>query len=447
MNHPSSVLPVVSHKNYMQLALPLVFATITTPLLGAVDTAVVGQLPDPVYIGGVAVGSLIFNTLYWSLGFLRVSTSGFTAQAHGANDPDRLALSFIRPAIIAAIIGCLFILFQIQIKDFALFIMQPTNELKEQILIYYNIRIWGAPFALMNYVILGWLMGSSKVRLTLFLQVGMNLTNIGLNILFVTVFSLGVTGVATATLLVEIVFMVIGLFFLVKLNMIKFSLHKYRAIFDKNSIVKLVRVNRDLMIRSICLLVVFTLFTSIGTQMGEAVLAANAILFQIHYLMSYCLDGFANASSILIGRSVGSDNKHMYKRTLNLSAIWGGAVAICLALILYLTSDIIFSLFTSIEEVKVLITNYQGWLLLFPLVSFWGLLLNGVFSGATEVVPIRNSLIIAMILFLIMIYFLIPLYANHGLWFAFILFSFARSIILNTYLPGLSKTLFKRGKV
>ncbi|MDV2685996.1 MATE family efflux transporter [Alkalihalophilus lindianensis] len=435
--------PSLSNKQYLTLAIPLTISTMTTPLLGAVDTAVVGHLPDPAYIGGVAVGSLLFNTLYWVLGFLRVSTSGFTAQAYGACNEKELFYSFIRPLLIAVLFGLLFIVLQDPIKIIAMQLIQPTASVAEQAMIYVDIRIYGAPFALVNYVILGWLIGSSHVRMSLYLQVGMNVCNIFLNLFFVHGLKFGVAGVATASLIAEIGAAVVGIILLYKLNVIKRIPIEWRALWEKTIFMKMVKVNRDLFIRTVCLLVVFTLFTSKGAQMGDTLLAANAILFQLHFMMAYCLDGFANANSILVGRSVGEKSESLYRQTLKQSFKWGSLITVATSLIVLVSSPLIWPFFTSIVEVQVLLSQYLVWVVLFPVLAAWGLQLNGVFSGATEAAPVRNSLIISMMVFLVSIYFLIPSYQNHGLWISFLLFTLARTLVLSAYLPSLTRCLFK----
>lgn len=433
----------ITNKQYMVLALPIIFSQMTTPLLGAVDTAVVGQLPNPIFIGGVTVGSLIFNTLYWVLGFLRVSTSGFTSQAHGANNHVELLHSLLRPMLIAMVIGGLFILLQEPIKWVALRVINPTSGVAEQAVLYYDIRIWGAPFALMNFVILGWLIGSSYVKLTVYLQIGMNLINILLDVVFVTSLNMGVMGVAIASLIAEIGVTLVGIFILIKLKLVDItSIHLVKKIFERTVFIKMIKVNLDLFIRSICLLTVYTLFTSKGAQMGEVELAANAVLFQLHFIMAYALGGFGNASSILIGRAIGSNNNQLVACTLKLSAKWGMISSIVLSLLLFISSSVIYPLFTSIDPVIECILQYQGWLLLFPIVGFWGIILNGVFSGATEAAQIRNSLIVSMILFIVLVYLLIPILGNHGLWISFTLFTLSRSVVLGFYLPKLSRRVF-----
>ncbi|MGM0904183.1 MAG: MATE family efflux transporter [Bacillota bacterium] len=441
--YSNTIKTSLTNKQYMVLAVPIILSQMTTPLLGAVDTAVVGQLPNPIFIGGVAVGSLIFNTLYWVLGFLRVSTSGFTSQAQGANNHDELLYSFLRPMLIAMVIGGLFILFQEPIKWVALKVINPTSGVAEQASIYYDIRIWGAPFALMSYVILGWLIGSSYVKLTVYLQIGMNVLNIILDVVFVTGLNMGVWGVAVASLMAEVTVTIIGIFILINLKLVDItSVRLVKDLFERTVFIKMIKVNRDLFIRSICLLTVYTLFTSKGAQMGEVELAANAILFQLHFIMAYALGGFGNASSILIGRAIGSKNESLFKETIKLSAKWGVLSGIVISILLFIGSSFIYPLFTSIEQVIQCILQYQGWLLLFPIVGFWGIILNGVFSGATEAVQIRNSMLVSMILFIVLVYLLIPIFGNHGLWISFTVFTLSRSLVLGFYLPKLSNRFF-----
>jgi multidrug resistance protein, MATE family len=220
------------------------------------------------------------------------------------------------------------------------------------------------------------------------------------------------------------------------------SIHLVKNIFERTVFIKMIKVNRDLLIRSICLLTVYTLFTSKGAQMGEVELAANAILFQLHFIMAYALGGFGNASSILIGRAIGAKNVSLFTETIKLSLKWGILSGFILSLLLFICSSFIYPLFTSIEQVILCILQYQGWLLLFPIVGFWGIILNGIFSGATEAAQIRNSMIISMILFIVLVYLLIPILGNHGLWMSFTIFTLSRSLVLGFYLPKLSNRFF-----
>jgi multidrug resistance protein, MATE family len=438
----------MTHRTYLSLAIPLIISTMTTPLLGAVDTAVVGQLPDPAYIGGVAVGTMIFNTMYWLFGFLRVSTSGFAAQAYGAQDSKHCFLYLVRPFLIALVIGFLFILFQWPIKHIALTLIHPDEKVMEFADEYFLIRIWGSPFALANYVILGWLIGMARVKISLFLQVFMNLLNIVLDLFFVNILHLDVIGVAAATLVAEVTAFLIGMFIVIKSLNLRLSEISINELLDVGEMKKMMSANRDLFIRTICLLTMFNVFTAKGASFGTEILAANAVLIQIHYLMAYFFDGFANASSILVGKAVGAKDEALYKRTLSLSSQWAIISPLFMMLLYVLFKDSIIPVFTKNKEVIELASSYSVWITIFPFTASFGLILYGVFTGATETAPIRNSMLISLVVYLIFLFIFIPVFHNHGLWLAFIVFSFGRSVFLAMYVPALNKKLFqKRGAV
>jgi len=416
-------------------------STMTTPLLGAVDTAVVGQLPDPSYIGGVAVGTLIFNTLYWLFGFLRVSTSAFAAQANGASNSTQGVLALSRPFLLAVIVGMSFILLQWPIEYIALTLIAPDSEVSKFAVEYFRIRIWGAPFTLMNYVILGWLMGMAKIKESLFLQVLMNVLNMILAILFVHVFSFAVKGVAMATLMAEITAFILGLLIVLKASPFEWKIPSIQALIDTQSMKKMFNVNKDLFIRTICLLVVINMFTAKGASFGKEFLAANAVLFQIHYIMAYFFDGFANASSILVGKAVGSNDEKLYKKTLALSRQWSVITAFVVACVYGLFQEQIIELFTNLPSVIELSTKYGAWLIIYPFAACFGLVIYGVFTGATEIAPVRNSMIYAMVIYIIIQITVTPIWHNHGLWLAFIVYTIGRSGFLVMYTPSLNKKL------
>ncbi|MGG0386357.1 MATE family efflux transporter [Priestia megaterium] len=431
----------MNHRTYLTLAIPLTISTMTTPLLGAVDTAVVGQLSAPAYIAGVAVGTLIFNTLYWVFGFLRVSTSAFAAQANGASDPDQGVLALSRPFLLALIVGMLFILLQWPIEHAVLLVISPDADVSRFAVEYFRIRIWGAPFILMNYVILGWLMGMAKIKESLCLQILTNVLNMLLAILFVHVFSFDVQGVATATLIAEVTAFILGLFIILKVSPFKWKMPSIQALIDTNSTKRMFNVNKDLFIRTICLLVVINMFTAKGASFGTEFLAANAVLFQIHYIMAYFFDGFANASSILVGKAVGSNDKELFKKTLTLSRQWSIITAVIIASLYALFQKQVVGLFTNLPDVIELSLTYGVWLIIYPFVACFGLVLYGVFTGATEIAPVRNSMIYAMVVYIIIQITATPIWHNHGLWLAFIIYTIGRSGFLVMYTPRLNKKL------
>ncbi|WP_285765820.1 MATE family efflux transporter [Peribacillus sp. SI8-4] len=432
----------MNHRSYLALAIPLTISTITTPLLGAVDTAVVGQLPNPAYLGGVAIGTVVFNTLYWLFGFLRVSTSGFAAQALGANDEWGGKMAFLRPFFMAMMVGICFIILQGPIERVALTLMDPGAEVRFYASEYLGLRIWGIPFTLMNYVILGWLMGMAKIKASLLLQVLMNLLNIVLALVFVHVFEMGVSGVAIATLLSEVTAFIMGLFIIWNAFHRRLEMPSLKEMADSASIKKMMSVNRDLFIRTLCLLAVFNIFTAKGASYGTETLAANAVLIQIHYLMAYFFDGLANASSILVGKAVGSGDRHLYKKTLSLSWQWGLLASLMMAACYHLFGDSILTLFTRIPRVIEMAHIYGFWLILFPIAASAGIVFYGVFTGATEAAPVRNSMLYSLIAFLVTLHFFVPMYQNHGLWLAFTVFSLGRSFFLALFIPRLSKKIF-----
>lgn len=432
----------MNHRSYLALAIPLTISTITTPLLGVVDMAVVGQLPDPAYIGGVAIGTIIFNTMYWLFGFLRVSTSSFASQAQGANDKRQQVLALIRPLCIAFLIGMAFLLLQRPILHLASAFINPAADVHKLASDYFLIRIWGAPFALMNYVIIGWLVGQARVKISLFLQLLMNLINIILAIMFVKWFSWDVSGVAAATLIAEIAAFFLSLLIIIKMLPQSFSFPAIKEILDQVPFKKMMAMNRDLMIRTFCLLAVFNVFTAKGASFGTEVLAANAVLIQVHYMMAYAFDGFANASSVYVGKAVGSNDERLYKRTLSISCQWALFSSLFITGVYYVCKSYIIPLFTQIPSVIELASAYERWIMLYPISAGLGLILYGVFTGATEAKPIRNSMIYALILFLVILYVFVPMLQNHGLWLAFILFSLGRSVFLALCIPKLNRKLF-----
>lgn len=431
-----------SHKEYLYLAIPLVISGISTPLLGAVDTAVVGRLPDPVSIGGVAIGAVIFNTMYWLLGFLRVSTSGFTSQAEGLKDQKEVLLSFFRPMTMAVFFGVLFLIFQAPILQISLNLIGGSEAVSDIAASYFSIRIWGAPFVLLSYVMIGWLIGKGNVRLALATQILMNVLNIVLDFIFVLGLGMGVVGVAFATLISEVTAVLFGAIVIFRAIRTDLKDICLGMLAELEPLKRMFKVNRDLFLRTVCLLAMTIIFTSKGASMGEVILAANAILLQIHYIIAYLFGGFANASSILVGRSIGSKNRLLYKRAFYLSAQWGFSSAILLSLVILFWGQEAVALFTTIREVQVAANDQLIWMVIFPILGFWGLQLEGIFSGATQAGQIRDSILLALLLFLPVIWLTAPVLGNTGMWLSFILFSSARSFFLSLFIPKLGRSSF-----
>lgn len=430
------------YKEYLYLAIPFIISTVTQPLLGAVDTAVIGRTGDAAYIGGVAIGAVIFNTMYWLLGFLRVSTSGFSAQSLGSQNERDAYYAFARPFVMAAVMGLFFVLTQSVWRNLALFIYRPASDIAAHTLTYFNILIFGAPFVLIGYVSLGWLMGRKYVKETLFLQVSINIINIVLDIVFVLGLKMGVAGVAYATLIAQCYGFIVGMFFIFS------KLHIQKLIIFKDQLLKaaafkkIMGVNSDLLIRTICLLIVTNMFVAKGTELGTVVLAANAVLFQLHYIVCYMYDGLANASSVFAGKSAGEKNAENYKKLLSITNVSTAVLSVTLVAVLWLFKNPMLSIFTTIESVLALSREYYAWLLILPFAIGIGLVYYGVFTGCTYTGPVRDSMILSLLMFLAAYYIFIPLYGNHGLWLAFILFCAGRSVFLFMYRKKLMKKVF-----
>jgi len=432
----------LTYKEYLAVAIPFVVSTVTQPLLGAVDTAVLGHLDDAAFMGGVAIGAVIFNTLYWLLGFLRVSTSGFAAQSLGTkNDKDSL-YAFLRPALIAVILSLFFILLQTPIKEGAHAVFNADADVWNSVAIYYDILIWGAPFVLIGYVNLGWLMGKKLIKETLYLQVSMNVINIILDLVLVLYFDMGVYGVAYATLFSQAIGFFVGLYLISRQLSFKEVLKEYKNLLEKEAFKKIMGVNTNLLIRTICLLIMTNMFVAKGSDFGKETLAANAVLFQLQYIIAYIYDGFANATSLFTGKALGEQNRNSYRRILKISNISTTYLSIICSIFLAMFSGTLISLFTNIQSVLLIAQNYSFWLILFPIVIGHGLTYAGLYNGATFTGPVRDAMIVSLLVFLFAYYLAIPIFGNNGLWLAFTLFSFSRTVMLYVYLKKMENKLF-----
>lgn len=437
------------NKQYLKLAIGFTLSTLTTPLLASVDTAVVGQLTNPSYIGGVALGGTIFNTMYWILGFLRVSTSGYSAMAYGSKDKKDQTLTLFRPITVSIVIGVLFLLFQNVILWSATHFYNSTPEILENMQKYYKILIWGAPFVLTNYSILGWIMGRRKIKECIILQFLTNLINIVLDIYFVNKLNLKVEGVAYATLIAQIFTTILSfaiIFVRKKSEEYKVVANiknlKLSEIFNLKTLKNSGKVNGDLVIRTICLMIVTNIFMEQGSLYGAVVLAANSILFQIQYLISYIFDGISNANSVFIGNSIGEKNNKKIEWTIKKAkkmCIW---ISIVLMIIIIFFGNGLISLFSNNKEVILTAINYKIWILVFiPSISV-GLIFYGIFTGGANTKFIRNSMLQSLFLFFIIYMICITHLKNHGLWLSFIIFSLGRSVFLYRYLERMKKLIF-----
>ena len=420
----------LTHKDYFKIAFPFIVSTVTQPLLGAVDTAVIGKLGVAELIGGVAIGTVIMNTLYWLFGFFRVSTTGQSAIALGRNSHSEQASSLFRPFVLALCVGLVFIALQSLIWMGAEWIISPDASVGQNAKIYFDIMIYGAPFVLLNYTIIGWLMGQAKAKETLFTQVFGNVLNIALDIVFVLYFDMGIAGVAVATLIAQVTTFAIGVGFVLKTCQFSLFDHLTTAKMSKKDLKVIMSSNMDLLLRTICILVFFNMMARVGSQLGPDVLATNAILMQVTFIVSYMFDGVANASSVFAGKAVGQKNPKLLDSVIKLNTQWTTAFVVVLTLLTLVFKEQIVMLFTTLPELNTLYLEMSPWLLVFPLVAGYGLTFYGIFTGTSTTKPVRNSSFITLLVFLVVQLLAVPQWGNHGLWLAFTLFYVGRFVFL-----------------
>ncbi len=418
------------NRRVWRLAGPIILSNISVPLLGIVDTAVVGHLPGPQYIGAVAVGALIFSFVYWGFGFLRMGTGGFVAQALGAGDADEVRASLARALMLAGVLGLGVVALQGPIAWVSLALIAPSDTVLPLADSYVGIRIWGAPAALANYAILGFFIGIQNTRAALAVQVAMNGANIILDLLFVLGFGWGVEGVAIATLISEVGAAGLGLWLVARNLGSVGGRWRWRLIRDPARLRRLFAVNRDIFIRTLCLIGAFALFTALGARMGDVVLAANAILFNFHTLMAYALDGFAHAAETLVGSAFGAGDRRQFRAVVRATTIWALVFSGVFTLLYLAFGTTLVDLMTTVPEVRETAYAYLPWVVALPLISIWSFQLDGIYIGTTHSAEMRNAMVLSVALYIAAVFVLMPLMGNHGLWLARVILMVARGVTL-----------------
>lgn len=430
-------MSLLTNREYLGLTIPFMLSTMTQPLMGAVNTAVMGQLPDPKYIAAVSLGAILFNNLYWLFGFLRVSTTGYAAQAFGAADKYQGLLAFFKPLVLALVISACCIVLQKPILEGYLAMIGAAEDVNELCRTYYYILIWGAPLVLGNYVALGWLMGQTRVRASVFMQVSMNVLNMILSVVFVFYLHMDITGVAVATLLSQLYGGILSVILMHYYGEFDYKSLPWGKLLDWREFIDMLKVNVNLMIRTACLLTVNNIIAAVGATFGTVVLAANAVLLQIKDIMSYLIDGMANGAAIFGGRAVGAKNGRLFDATIRMTFKWLVVLAVILMGGYYAGNEFFIRLFTNIDDVIAAAMTYNIFVLFYPVCAGVGMVLYGVFCGATRTAPVRNMMLMALGVFYILQWQIVPVFANAGLWIALLGFMLAQSVILMCYLPAL----------
>ncbi len=418
-----------SDKALWRLALPMIFSNITVPLLGLVDTAVIGHLDSPVYLGGVAVGATATSFLFMLLLFLRMSTTGFTAQAFGAKDPQALARALVQPLLLALIAGVAIVALKTPLIHLILHIVGGSEAVLEQARRFLEIRWLSAPASLANLVLLGWLLGIQYARAPVILLVVGNLFNIVLDVWLVMGLHMNVQGAALATAIAEYATLLVGLV------MVRHGLRR-RGVTSamlksawRGNVRRLLALNRDIMLRSLLLQLCFGSITVLGARLGGDIVAVNAVLMTLLTFTAYALDGFAYAVEAHSGQAYGARDGSQLLDVWQAACRQSGVVALAFALIYALLGEQIVALLTSIPELQQLADRYLGWQIVLPVVGVWCYLLDGMFIGATRGAQMRNSMAIAAAGFAVTL-LTVPALGNHGLWLSLLVFLALRGLTL-----------------
>ncbi len=421
------------HKRVLRLTWPVIIANLSLPLAGAVDTAVVGHLPNPAYIGAVALGALVFSSIFWLVSFLRMGTTGFVAQSVGSNDYAEVTATFVRGLSVALVLGGMLIILQIPIGSIVFWFFDASIEVEKFALEYYGVRIWSAMFMMCNLVILGVLFGLQRMRTALLLQLLLNGMNIVLDLTFVLGFGWSVRGVAAATMISEILTAVVGLVVCARVLGITLQIPKEHRIFDREKLIELSKVNINIMIRTLCLEVVWIYFMWKSSSSGDVILAANAVLLHLLHFLAFGLDGFAHAAEALAGAAYGARDRVRLRNTVSVTLVWSVLVAMLFCLIYWVGGNLIISLLTGIEEVRQGANEYLIWLVIAPFFCVWPFLYDGVYIGMTRTAEMRNFMIISMLVFFLVSHFTTKAFDNHGLWLALMVFMVIRGLTLGLW--------------
>ncbi len=417
------------NRKILALALPNIISNITVPLLGLVDIAIVGHLGDDSLIGGIAIGTAVFNFIYWNFAFLRMGASGCTAQAYGARNFTEIASVFVRALILALAAALLLVVFQRPIGHAVFLLMDGTPHTMSYAADYFYARIWAAPATISMFAFHGWYIGMQNSRFPMYISIGVNVVNLIFCLWFALGLGWGIVGVAWGTVVAQYSGLVLsivlwGVYYRRFLRYIRI-----RECLKLDALLAFFKINRDIFLRTACIVVVYTFFTSASSGMGDTMLAVNTLLMQLFTLFSYLMDGFAYAGESLAGRYTGAHNVQALNRCVRLLLVWGGVVAVLYTGIYAFGWRSVLSLFTESPAILSEAGGYVGWLIAIPLVAFIPFTIDGILIGATRTAVMRDSVFLSTALFFAVYYGFRSVIGNNALWAAFLLFLIARGIL------------------
>lgn len=408
----------------LALAVPAIVANITTPLLSLVDLAIVGHLGSPVYVGAIAVSGTVFNMLYWVFGFLRFGTSGLTAQAYGERNHQAMHLSGLRSLLIAAVLGVVLVLLQFPLSQMAFWIMNPDATTRAVPQAYFNIVIYGAPAVLIQYSLTGWFVGMQNTRVPMLVSLFINIVNIGVSLLLVYGFEMGIQGVAAGTLAAQ------WAGCLLALAIARLRPAAWRDICNTAALSRFFSINADIFLRTLCLICVTVWFTRTGAAQGAVILAVNALLMQLFTLFSYFMDGFAFAAEAMCGKLYGATDYSGLRQCVRRFVLWGIVMALIFTLLYGVFDADIVAVLTDDLAIRNASGEYHLWAVLVPAFGFLAFIADGIAIGLTQTRKMLQSMVLSTALFFALYHLLAPQFENHALWVAFLSYLLGRGLLL-----------------
>ena len=422
------------NRRFWRLALPLMLSNVSVALLGLVDTAVTGHLPGAHYLGGVALGGIVFNFIYWGFNFLRMGTSGLAAQATGRGDAVAVRTTPAQGLFLAFLSSVLLLALREPIVDLAMYLFAPSQAVEQQARLYFAVRIWATPAALANFVILGWFIGLQRGRAALYLLLVVNTVNILLDLWLVVGLGWGVEGVAAASVMGELAGSVLAVV------LVRAALRPYpgewnlRTLVDRPGLSKLFHTHRHLFVRTMALLGILAFVNAQSARLGDPAIAATAVIMNFFLFASFALDGLANAAEALVGEAVGADDRAYFRRVVMLVLGWGTFVALLFSLTYALFGHQLYRLMTDLPEVRALLAELLPWAVVLPVTAVYAFLFDGIFVGATWTRQMRDTLVVSALLVFLPAWYFTQSLGLHGLWLAFVLFNLSRGATLGWWL-------------
>ena len=435
------------YRRVLSLSWPVILANLTVPMVGIADTAVVGRLPDSSYMGGVAVGAASFSAFYWVFGFLRMVTTGLVAQSYGSKQTDEVVAIGVRSGIVALGVGTLFVVLAVPIYQLTVHIFDSSALVEEKAANYFFVRAWGAPALLLHFVQLGVLFGLQRMRWVLAVTLVFHGLNAVLDVVFVYAFDLGVTGVALGTAISEWFAALLGGYFVVKaLGELGWSFQRTVGLGNPSKIRSLGGLSGNMMLRTLFVQIPFLGVTALGARMGDIVLAANLLLMQYFYLMSYTLDGFAQAAESLAGEAFGANDRDRLRAITKYSTVCGAGLAIVISACYAVCTPWMIDAMTDLSDVRQVAREFAPWFVFMPLVAIWAFQMDGIYIGTTQVRSLRNNMFIALISYLTIALWAVPRFGNHGMWMALTSFMLVRGATLLWGYPRIERQISINGE-